>query len=371
MKKNVIVICIDGCRVDRAEGSSIFKNKTEGNIFFNKSITYAPYTNASMHAVFSGVNGNRNGCYSYWHTFKFDNTHFKTLTEYLKEDGYFTYANVHSKLCIPKKGFDMFEIYDENDVNYIDYHKSILQDMKKKNENGEEFFLYLHYSGIHTGIRDQVLKKYDNFSADYFLDNEKNNERYDYLFSNAEKYLDELKNKIDELNLDKNSVIMIISDHGCSVGERNGERAYGAFCYDYTIKTFVSLIIPEFKKKIITKQVRHIDFLPTILEFLNIPLDKTYNHVDGESLIPLIKEDKFVEKMAYSETANPLNEKAPPKKPNTKSVRTSKWKLIFNEYNNTRELYNLEDDPDEKKNLSRTNLDIENTLWLELQKLQL
>jgi len=38
-----------------------------------------------------------------------------------------------------------------------------------------------------------------------------------------------------------------------------------------------------------------------------------------------------------------------PKKPNTKSIRTSKWKLIYNEYNDTKELYNLEDDPEEKK----------------------
>ena len=57
------------------------------------------------------------------------------------------------------------------------------------------------------------------------------------------------------------------------------------------------------------------------------------------------------EKIAYSETGNPLQEKKPPKTPNTKSVRTSKWKLIVNEYNNTKELYDLENDPDENKNL--------------------
>ena len=69
------------------------------------------------------------------------------------------------------------------------------------------------------------------------------------------------------------------------------------------------------------------------------------------------------EKIAYSETGNPLSNKAPPKEPNTKSVRTSKWKLIFNEYDSTKELYDLSSDPKEEKNLIGTGLEIENILW--------
>ena len=72
--------------------------------------------------------------------------------------------------------------------------------------------------------------------------------------------------------------------------------------------------------------------------------------------------------ISYTETANPLKESAPPKKPNTKCVRTSNWKLIFNEYDDTKELYNLEDDPKEEENLINTGLDIEKFLWDELEK---
>ena len=68
-----------------------------------------------------------------------------------------------------------------------------------------------------------------------------------------------------------------------------------------------------------------------------------------------------------SETGNPLDEKAPPKEPNVKSIRTSKWKLIFNEYNDTKELYNLLLDPDENKNLIGTDIEIEKKLWEELR----
>ena len=63
-----------------------------------------------------------------------------------------------------------------------------------------------------------------------------------------------------------------------------------------------------------------------------------------------------------------MNEKEPPKTPNTKSIRNSKWKLIHNEYNNTKELYDLENDPGEENNLIGKNFGIEKELSKELLK---
>ena len=90
--------------------------------------------------------------------------------------------------------------------------------------------------------------------------------------------------------------------------------------------------------------------------------DKNYENLDGEALLLLMNRKLLQEKIAYSETGNPLEDKKPPKEPNTKSVRTSKWKLIINEYNNTRELYDLENDPDEKNNVVENYTDVEQTL---------
>ena len=111
--------------------------------------------------------------------------------------------------------------------------------------------------------------------------------------------------------------------------------------------------------------------MPTILELLNIDIDNSFDTIDGKSLLPLIENNIIEEHIAYSETGNPLHERAPPKIPNTKSVRTSNLKLIYNEYNNSKELYNLKDDPNEENNLINTDLDIEKFLWNELQKLQI
>ena len=50
-------------------------------------------------------------------------------------------------------------------------------------------------------------------------------------------------------------------------------------------------------------------------------------------------------------------------------ISPSTGKLIFNEYNNTKELYNLQLDPSENNNLIGTNEKIEKILWDELQDL--
>jgi len=365
-KKNVIIIMIDGGRHDRSE-YPLFKNLKSRSLYFKNSITYGPHTIAAMHAVFSGSYGSRTGTNSYWSTYKFKKNEFKTLTEYLKSSNYYTHADVINQLVVPKQGFDQFIIHDELNDDLIQRHKILLDKMSLKNKENRNFFLYLHYSKIHTGIMNEVLKVYDNFSNDFFSNSEKNIERYDKLFEDAQSYLDSILEKISELKLDKNSLILIMSDHGISTGEKIGERAYGAFCYDYTLKTLTYFLMPDHESKIIEQQIRTIDFLPTILDYLNIPLDTKYKNLDGVSLLPLVIGSGYPELPAFSETGNPLHEKAPPKEPNTKSIRTSNWKLIFNEYDSSKELYNLQSDPNENNNLIGTGEKIEEFLWNELQ----
>jgi len=367
-KKNLIIIMIDGGRYDRAINSSLFKKLEANSIFFSNSITYGPHTIAAMHAVFSGSYGTRTGTNSYWSTFKFKKGEFKTLTEYFKNMNFITHADVINKLVIPKQGFDNFIIHDEINDNLTSRHIELLEKINRSFLDGKNYFLYLHYSKIHTGIMNEVLKIYNNFSEEYFSNKKKNESRYDELFCNAEMYLDKILEKIYSLEIDKNSIILIMSDHGISIGEKIGERAYGAFCYDYTLKTFTYFLIPGFMAKNITQQVRTIDFLPTILELFEIPIDENFKKIDGRSLVPIINGEKIDEDFAFSETGNPQNDSAPPKEPNVKSIRTSEWKLIFNEYNDTKELYNLSIDPDENNNLIGKNENMEQVLWEKLKQ---
>ena len=59
MKKNLIIIMIDGGRLDYAQNSNVFEKLKSNSCFLSQSITYAPHTIAAMHATFSGSYGTR------------------------------------------------------------------------------------------------------------------------------------------------------------------------------------------------------------------------------------------------------------------------------------------------------------------------
>ena len=194
-KKNLIMIMIDGGRLDYALKSEIFSKIKSNSVFLSQSITYGPHTIAAMHAVFSGSYGTRTGTNSYWSTFKFKKNQFKTLTEYLHENNYYTKADVINKLVIPAQGFDEFFVHDENKDDLTIRHKEILHNLSISS-NKENFFVYLHYSNIHTGIKNEVLNVYGNHSKEFFENIDINKKRYSRLFQKAENYLDIILNEI-------------------------------------------------------------------------------------------------------------------------------------------------------------------------------
>ena len=364
---NLIMITVDGARTDFIKSSILFQEIKSNSVFSHNCITYAPHTIAAMHAIFSGTYGSRNGTNSYWSTYQFKKNQFKTLTEYLKTENYTTIADLHSGIVIPKQGFDEFLIHDKND-DLLSRHLKLLERLSK--QNNKNFFLYLHYSDIHTKISDTVLKKYTNFSKEYFENKEANKKAYSLLFENAESYISKILEKLKESDLLKKSIICIISDHGISIGERKGERAYGAFLYDYTIKSFCYFLFPNIQSFEIKQQIRTIDIMPTILEQLKISINDNFSNIDGVSLIPLIHNHTVEEKYAFSETGNPLDSNEPPKLPNTKSIRTSDWKLIYKTFDDSKELYNLKNDPNELTNLFGQYPEIEKKFWHKLTELE-
>ena len=224
MKKNIIFICVDGGRADRAINSQTLQNfQRKNSIFFSQIITYAPYTNSALHAMISGSYGNRTGCFSYWHSHKFNHSKFKTIIDYLHDDGYYTCADVPSDLIMPRKNYDEYYVSDESEIDLRSHHSDLLNKMKSKFDDDQPFFLHLHYSGIHEGIRDSVLKSFTNYSPEFFENKKQNEDRYDVLFNDAEKYLEYIHQKLIDLNLLENSIIVIFSDHGMSLGEKFGE----------------------------------------------------------------------------------------------------------------------------------------------------
>ena len=348
---NLVFITMDGARHDRIIHGKNYRKLISKSAFFPKVIAYAPFTIAAMHAVFSGVYGFKNGVNSYWSSPNFKKNSYKTLPKYLHDLGYATFGDSINKLILPPDGFDELKIHDELNDDLTERHKALLEKMSNIRKTGKNFFLYLHYSNIHTGIMENVLKKYNNFSKEYFSNIEKNAEYYDNLFCNADVYLGKIIEHFENLELHKDTLLVIISDHGISIGEKPGERAYGVFCYDTTLISTAMFCYPNVKPTTIQNQVRSIDILPTILKLLSIQHDKNFKEIDGKSLDSLIEGNDEDSRIAFSQSGNPLNARKPPKEPNVYSIRTDEWKYIKNIHDDSEELYNLKNDPNENTNL--------------------
>jgi len=361
-KFNVIMVVLDGLRNDRIHLCPTLVDILNKSYFFSNTITAAPYTLASLHSVITGLYPQKHGVNSYFNMFKFKKDICKTLTSYLKDYGYYTEANLADDSILPSKDFDTFQAHDEYNDDLIKIHKDIITKLSNK-----KFFLFLHRDNLHTHTVREVGRKYTDFDKEFFNNYERNRKNYNMWLAETDLYVKEIFVHIKKLGLLNNTILIFLSDHGMSNGEKIGEKMYGSFTYDYTIKAFSSFRLPNMNGKEIKYQTRTVDIMPTVLDMLNIEADKSFEHLQGESLVPLIEGKEKDDRIAFSETGG-LNGPWPsPRKNNVFCVRTKKWKLIYNKTPNSWEMYNLENDPEEKINV----FDKNNELTLKLQDMLL
>ena len=316
-------------------------------------ITYAPYTLASCHATFTGMYGRKNGVDAYTKSDQYDNKNCISLTEYLSKAGYYTSAYTFSSILMPQNGFNTLKIIPE-DEEEGDLENHITEINECFNQK-DPFFLYLHHGEIHHGIVKDVIKKYSIDDDRYFGEkNRKSNvELYKAYTKDAGDYMEKIYESIQKNDPEGNTLLLVMTDHGGSNGEKIGEKAYGTFTYDYSIKIWNYFIWPKMFKPntIVDSQVRTIDILPTILDIIKVPFNKKKKLPDGTSMLSLINGAKENDRLAFSETGGVDGLYPSPDKPNVRCVTDGKWKLIQNITTNKFELYNTNKDPGEMNNL--------------------
>ena len=378
-KFNIILLLIDGARVDRIEQFPIFKKLQNDGTFFKEMITHAPYTLVSMNSIFTGMYGGKNGINAYYQMYGNPKEGCQTLSEYLSEYGWYTCGDAMRLSLVSHKGFKKITSQEDiEDPDFVKIHSKILDEIKNEKDDNQPFFAYFHYPKIHHSIKENVFDKYDDFSEEYFSNKEQNLKNYDSYLEEASNYLEKIYQKIIDDNLHSNSIIIVMADHGMGVGEKVGERAYGIFTYDYSIKTFAFLIQEKIfpKQKIVSDLTETIDIMPTLLNALEIPENPSCLKIQGQNLMKIIDksdsdksnsdENELNGRFAFSETGGVEGPWPSPKKPNVKCVRNSKWKLIHNLTPNNWELYNIQDDPYENENIIDLYPDISNQLKLKM-----
>ena len=361
---------IDGAsRQDALKLVPFYQNLKKESTTFSSMISYAPYSIASLNAIISGMYGNVNGVDGYYKGFHFDKDNIFTLAQYLKEAGYHTELDFVLGDAIPEDGFDKVRAFGADVTKNIDLaerHSEILTQLKDK----EPFFVFFDYNKIALNLVTEVIKKYDDLSEEYFKNKEKNFARYLEWVKESGVYIQKLLEHIKKIGLEEDSIIIIFNDHGCSVGDKFGEKVYGVYLYDYTIRCSAWVMGKGFPKGLeINDVIRSIDMMPSILEMLGIKEKEGYKPIQGKSFLPFMYGEEE-ERVAYSETGGLGGPTPSPEIHNVQSVRTNKWKLIYNKTNKKKELYNLEEDPEENNNLIGKESKIEEELWGKMKKIE-
>jgi arylsulfatase A-like enzyme len=361
MKPNIIFILLDGSRQDRIKNSLEFSELLEEGTLLNNVSTVIPYTFGSINAILTGKYGKENGVDGYYKVSGLK-AEVSILPEILQNNGYFTSRGLINDKILSPRGFDIREEFNEYETDLNIKHPQLIEDTFKKAQK-KPFFTFLQFTRIHTVTVSEILKKFKWNDEKFYQNKTKNLQTYDQVFREAGSYAKIIVDTIKKLGILNNTILIFFTDHGTGIGERFGERNYGSFTYEETIRTFYLFMGYKIKKNNMSNSLQStIDIFPTILDLCKIKINEKFlgksfaGFLEGKS--HSVKDRDFT----FSETGALHGPYPSPEISNVFCIKSIRHKLIYLKDVNKWELYDLINDPNELFNLYGTKLIIENKL---------
>ena len=174
-------------------------------------------------------------------------------------------------------------------------------------------------------------------------------QKYDYEIAVEDKLIGELLDHLDKSGLAANTTVVLLSDHGEAFGVHSfgGEKQFFHGMTLYTEVLHVPLIfrVPGAKPQKIASVVQLVDMAPTIASLFGLEVPASWV---GRSLVPALEGKALTPMPAFAEML--------PSKSwdhNAKSMVSADGKRhVFHRISDSRwEIYDLENDPEEKKNI--------------------
>jgi arylsulfatase A-like enzyme len=376
-KTNVILIAVDTLRADHLSCYGYFRNTTphidrfsKESLLFKNAISTAPWTSPSFAALFTSL-------YPIVLDYEANIRHlddtFLTMAEIFKENGYDTKGIIGQYHINRRMNFSQgFDSYDQDNLggpNTVSSHSitekasAYLEDHKDTN-----FFLFLHYFDPHENyVLHEDYNYYPDYSGPLYSgqpifegvrdiassltqdDIEYIKALYDSEISYMDEYLGKLFDKLKELDLYDETLIIFTADHGEEFCER-GNHWIGHTRTVYQELIHVPLIIKVPNKndyQVIAEYVGLIDILPTLIKHLGLRTSEKVE-MEGEP-INLNNGKRSKNSEIVSETRREAF---------WQSVIKDGWKFMADLKRNDKRLYNLLEDPGEKNDLFKESREI-------------
>lgn len=228
------------------------------------------------------------------------------------------------------------DVFFEEALNFIEKNKD------------EAFFCYISTNAPHAPLN--LPKEYYNLYKD--VEDEKLTEqvkRFYGMITNIDDNFKLLEEKLDELGLTDNTILIFTTDNGTAGGDKvfnAGLRGKKGSEYEggHRVPFFIRWPKGELTGgRDIDKLVAHYDLLPTFVELLGLDFTPV-KPLDGKSLAPLLynNDQNWVNRILYMDTQRLQNLV----KYRKYSVMDDNWRLV-----NGTELYNMNDDRSQTKNV--------------------
>ncbi|MEJ2085290.1 MAG: sulfatase [Acidobacteriota bacterium] len=384
---NVVLITLDTTRADYLSSYGYAEITTPNldrlaarGTRFEHAIATASVTPVSHAAILTGLDNHRHGLrvLSAAGGFRLD-PEVPTLATLLQQRGYSTVA-VHSAFPVSAhfgldQGFDIFDSFDATisvtEGERVKHSWSQNQFQRRSDETtdlllehlqglDEPFLLWVHYWDPHDKGRlppKEFLPDPVETSGSEDDDHPDAVEKRKRLYAAEIRYMDSqigrLFDTLDERGLADTTMIFVVADHGQGLGDHHWN--FHRLLYREQIQVPLIATIPGHRQvPLVDALVRTVDIVPTVLDYLGIDADI---RASGSSLRGLIEGETEPPRLAIADQINgfDLNASMVEKRPLDDFLYSAidlRWKLIYRPTHPDRsELFDLDQDPDERVNL--------------------
>jgi arylsulfatase A-like enzyme/Tfp pilus assembly protein PilF len=348
---NLLLVTLDTTRADRihaygfdaVETPNLDRLAREG-VLFEQAVAPAPLTLPAHSSIFTGKFPPAHGVRDNGGFFLADSE--TTLAERLRDRGFATGGFVGAYVLDHKWGvaqgfqtyFDDFDLtkYQSLSLGSVDRPGNEVADKAiawLDRVGSQRFFGWVHFYDAHSPYQPP-----EPFASRYA------GHPYIGEIAFVDSQVGRLLSYLDSHDLARNTVVIVMGDHGESLGE-HGEGTHGFFVYQATMHVPLMIRTPfdSMVGRRVAETVRSIDILPTAMELLGIPSREQF---EGSSVVPLMTGTKKELGLgAYSEAIYPRFHFG---WSDLRALTSGRYKYVAAP---RPELYDLQQDPTESNNI--------------------
>ena len=315
---NVLLILVDTVTADHLGCYGYYRNTSptidslaaSGMIFMN-CLAQSSWTLPGMVSIYTGLSERSHRCGHYNNILYSLDLEMPTVSTILQKQGYSTAGFVQSEFLGSdfgmEKGYDSFWIrVSEGEAAMDSVTVDTLLSYFSHNEITEPFLATIHFYDPHSPYKPPIpfdtlfessgIGGLDDRPADSVRWNdpavvEHLEAMYDSEIRWTDNQLSRLFQNMREMGLLDNTLVIFIADHGEEFME-HGHTGHANNLYQETIHIPLIISGPGIEPgTVVLQNVGQFDVLPTILNYLNIPVP---DHVEGINLFGAIPNDRII-----------------------------------------------------------------------------